>query len=358
MLIYFIQLLLIFLCGTILLTNLKHKKILFILLYFFVIFIVMAFRDVSVGTDTKMYTNIFQSLATKKFESDFFGLKNMYIYSLYNIFVSFFSTSPQAIIISNSFIICLLLCILIYRNCNNHLFLSSILFILMTNYFESFNIVRQYMAVLLFLISLEFVKNKKIIPFLLLNICAFFIHATAICALIVIPIFFLKKYDKSWKYVLFILTVIIIAFSLSFFVTRFTDLFEEYEVYSINTSVNNYNNGRYLIVIFSYFAIIAACLFFSKLQNNFDVFKENYVFILVYVISIIFGIATYNFNVLSRFNLFFSTSAIIVIPILIDVFYDYRLKYSYAFLSVLVFSIQFYLVLSAGYNGVSVYNFY
>ena len=92
MLVYSIQLILLFLSGLIFKSSLYNKKKVFLIVFCLILFSVMAFRTEEVGTDTEIYCNIFESLAKNKFDSTYFKDKTMYVYAFYNILVSLIST--------------------------------------------------------------------------------------------------------------------------------------------------------------------------------------------------------------------------------------------------------------------------
>lgn len=356
MIYYYLQLFLILCASLILLTNIKNKKKIYICLYFFIIFFLMAFRDTSIGTDTEVYSNIFTSLANERFSSPYFSQKGMYVYSIYNILLGFISSKQNTIVIANAFIICILACVFIYKNCKDCLFLSSLLFVLMYFYFGAWNTSRQYISVLIFANSLYFVKEKKIIPFLILNIIGFFIHTTAISFLIVIPVFLFRKNWNKWNYFIYIFIIIIISFSMKNFINIFMSIFNDYGNYGSNGLLTEKNNGRTIILIIVSLFFLILGFVGAYLENDFSIIKENYIIIFIFVISIIFGFASYSFEMLSRFNLYFSITGFIVIPKFVRCFKNKEIRLLLSLTTIMIFSVQYFYMLNAGYNGILKYN--
>jgi hypothetical protein len=76
------------------------------------------------------------------------------------------------------------------------------------------NLLRNSKAIMLFIISIRFIEEKKIIPFLLLNGLGYLFHASA---LIYIPLYFLiaHRFNRICILVIFIVGLIILFFSIN-----------------------------------------------------------------------------------------------------------------------------------------------
>ncbi len=114
-------------------------------------------------------------------------------------------------------------------------FLYSVFLILTTGYTMWFvNGIRQFLAITFVLFFVDWIKDRKVIPFLLVVVVAYFIHSSAI---LWIPIYFIVNYEP-WSSKFILLSVI---FSLILFVFSTSHLLNETEYNYLYT--NNYNNG-------------------------------------------------------------------------------------------------------------------
>lgn len=162
-----------------------------------------------VYTDWMMYYPLFDKLPTiweggltsvlnSDFSEDFItdvsmgkaGLELGFIYFA----VIFKSIIPNyfAFIFFNSLIDILLLDIF-FRRYSNYYVLSFILFIVFGGLGLEFNLLRNFKALLLFLVSLKYLQERRIIPFMLINLVGYLFHSSA---LIFLPLYFILH--KEW----------------------------------------------------------------------------------------------------------------------------------------------------------------
>jgi hypothetical protein len=95
----------------------------------------------------------------------------------------------------NAFLDILLLDIFI-RRYSPYYVLSIILFVTFGGLIIEFNLMRNVKAILLFLVSLKYLQERKIIPYMLLNLAGFMFHSSAI---VFFPLyFFLHKECPKW----------------------------------------------------------------------------------------------------------------------------------------------------------------
>lgn len=162
-----------------------------------------------VYTDWMMYYPLFDKLPTiwdggltsvlsSDFSEDFItdvsmgkaGLELGFIYFA----VIFKSIIPNyfAFVFFNSLIDIFLLDIF-FRRYSKYYVLSFILFVVFGGLGLEFNLLRNFKALLLFMISLKYIQERRIIPFLLLNLTGYLFHSSA---LIFLPLYFILH--KEW----------------------------------------------------------------------------------------------------------------------------------------------------------------
>lgn len=162
-----------------------------------------------VYTDWMMYYPMFEKLPTiweggltnvltSDFSEDFItdvsmgkaGLELGFVYFT----VIFKSLIPNyfAFIFFNSFIDVLLLDVF-FRRYSNYYVLSFILFMVFGGLGLEFNLLRNIKSFLFFLLSLKYIQERRIVPFLLLNFAGYSFHSSA---LIFLPLYFILH--KQW----------------------------------------------------------------------------------------------------------------------------------------------------------------
>lgn len=308
--------------------SLKKKKI-FLFFSFLTMFLIMGFRSENVGTDTSLYCNIFIKNSTLSFMDILKSGDSAILYVLYNKLVSLFSNDRNAIIVINSFVICLLTAIFIYNNSKKNVILPTILFMSFYHYFSAMNISRQYIAVLLIANSLYFLKLNKKLPFIFMCICATFIHNTAIISFTLLPIFFIKRNKK--KLYIYLFSLFVIALFLDKIIAIFSQIFPHYELYLNNNLLTEVGQNKKILITFIYiiFEIIILILLRKK---TLKIEEENSLFIYYFInaLAILIGILSLKIMLLSRIEVYFSIFAIIYIPYILSFFKD-KILYIYIF---------------------------
>ena len=174
-------------------------KDLFFQIAAFLLFLVMAIRDESVGTDLPKYLDIVNTIGYSNF-SDFLsdslsfpGYEFGWI--IINYIVVIFGSERMLLVTSSAFYI-----YSFYRLFSRYStlpFLSLAIFILSCYYFSGMNLLRQYTAIAILLFSLQYVIDRSFGKFIIIVLLATTVHQTAICfSLIyfVYPIKISKKY--------------------------------------------------------------------------------------------------------------------------------------------------------------------
>ncbi|WP_058953378.1 EpsG family protein [Clostridium tyrobutyricum] len=323
--IFYLVNILIFLCYSSFLYLIdKKKKIDKIITILFCIHFggIMMIRSSNVGTDVKMYTGLFRVISYSSVKDAFKLIQSAPLYVLYNKAVALISTNPQTIIIFNSFIIIILAGIFIYRNTSNVL-ASIYCYIFLYFYFTSFNIARQFIAIVLVINSFYYLKNNKIIKFLILIAIATLVHNTAIVGLILLPLSRIK-WNNIKIGILAIITAIIMGLY-NKILSLFLIVFPRYNMYingNSQFSLADTGHGKNIIVSFFYLAIVILCMYYLRKTKQktemFNVRKELYFLTSILTIAVVGGIIFYNNLLISRIILYFSIFVVIYIPRIID----------------------------------------
>lgn len=361
MFVYYILPFVVLLLGGITKTRLKNNKIFFCFVLFVVLFLFMGLRSPDIGSDVPTYVSIFKKLSVDKFESHVFGDKGMYLYSIYNILLSYISTDPQTILIGNAFIICLLFVIFLYRVCNKHIVFSAVLFTELYFYYSAFNISRQFIAILLISNALYYIinndgKTSTKVKFILICIAAFFVHNTSIFALVLLPFLFIDK-----KYYLKYSIIIMIIFAISMFLMEYivTAFFKDYYSYFEEDSLFNFSNsttnGRMAFVYIVYLLLI---FFVVYLFKNKMIYDDGLNFMIaISLFATIISLVFVKNALTSRIIIYFQIPIVFVIPYVLDGF-EKKYKLIIAIGVLLLLFIPFYIRVSGNYSGIVEYHFF
>lgn len=175
-------------------------KEVYLFIVFLILGLVMALRSRNVGTDTTTYIIIHQKICNSESFVDalnFSTLGSAPLYVLYSYGLSKIFDSSQAILIFNSFIISAGFFRFIKKTSSNYMY-SSLLFLLLTLYFESMNGMRQFVSIALALNAFLLLKEDiKSIKGWLIYMGAILIHTTAIAFIIAIVGIIIVKTTKS-----------------------------------------------------------------------------------------------------------------------------------------------------------------
>ncbi len=301
--------------------NQKIKKIFFILIVFCILFSVMALRGKSVGQDNNLYCVIFNSV-TNGIVTEQFDTSMGYIY--YNQFVSFLlGDNTRNIIIANAFVITSLFVIFVTKSSPN-VYVSTILYILLYFYLQSFNIARQFIAILLCAVAMRYAVDRKWKRYIILSICAISIHNTAIfIAIIGFILGIIKHY--SIKKILIIWTIALFS---GLFITpmirAFVTIFPKYISYfTTNNIFGETSSGGKLILLLAYlcFTILGLYVLVQQKKKDEKVTEDRKYMIYTTLMGLacIIGIEGSFVSILiSRISLYFEIFTIIYIPMVIE----------------------------------------
>lgn len=315
--------------------------------------LIAGLRDVSIGTDTKTYFNLFTYIKNTPVSQAF----SYYIetgYFLLNKVVSMFTNNFNILLIA--------ICIIVYRsiykfikNYSKNAIMSLFLFITLGYFSSTMNIMRQYIALSFVLLGYNFYLKDNNIKFLLFIVLACFFHTSAI---LVIPIILMYHIIFSGKIETSILIKVVVS-SVLLLITLFAPYFSsilfnnsEYYNYIVDgagydTSLISLNLIIKIIMSITYFYLNSKKLFIDK-NANLKFF--NY----LNLISCLMNILSGGLSMFTRLNIYFSVTLIIFIPNIVE---EMKIKNKY-YLKIFIyigFFILYYLSLLSGGNDIVPY---
>jgi len=247
------------------LINSRQQK-LFIVVSFIILFILAAFRDTNVGTDTLGYERIFLRIKAGGTAIQEIGWQAL------NKIVIYFNGGFEDLLIVSSLLI-LTPVFYVAKKYSVNPMLSIFLYYAFYLYLQSFNITRQSIAISIILCAYILLINKKNLFFVLLVLLAATFHTTALLCL---PLIFVNRIpDKPIIYLVLMGLTMVMGWVLSdYIINRLANLLG-YENYLKWDELDG-SGGLYLIILNAFFVFV---LFTAK--NRGVLFKLFFVFIVM-----------------------------------------------------------------------------
>ncbi|TSB48566.1 EpsG family protein [Alkalicoccobacillus porphyridii] len=307
------------------------------------LYLIIALRDFSVGSDTYNYIWWFERAKEFAFW-DFQYSRHEPGYLFINKIFSFIQ-EPQ-LFVAIIGIIPLFIIFKFIANESKMAWLSVYLFITLGFYSDLFNLFRQMLALSCILVSYKYLNQNKSIKFVITILIASLFHISALGFIIV---YFVKKYKPSFKMLylyfiaglgLFILGKPIINFMISNFATR------------SNIEVSSQGGFSLLGVLI---ITLVFGLIFKKNDLEFNA-KSNILFNILSV-AIMVQILALNFSLFTRVTSYFMFFMIIFIPEILNSIKDKSLKVFSVIMVILFAALYYYLSLLRDSSGIVPYIF-
>lgn len=209
--------------------NKKKKDGFWCFIAWLILSLIEGLRSFDIGTDTSMYAYLFTSNNMESFETGF-RILGACLYAV--------TDNPIFFLMVISFITNGLIIFSIYRVSSNP-YISVFSYIVLYYYFQSFNAMRQYIAIGLILVAYSFLRQNQFIKYLIGIFISIFFHSSAVVGILLLPYHFITTYNKAsvnvlnvLKNVIFPLVIgVLIIFSFNFGLTLLTSLFPKYLTY-------------------------------------------------------------------------------------------------------------------------------
>ena len=266
--------------------------------------LIMGFRAKTVGTDTNIYLDLYNTFARHSFFENIsiFNYQNLeYGYVMFNTIAGHFLNQHFFLLIVAIVIYTPILIFIIKKSKSP--ILSLFIFLCFGFFNQSFNISRQWIAIGILMISYNYVIKKKFWKFVLLVFCATLFHKTALVFAIIYPLSFIKYITKNMIIIYSALSSIFILFG-----SQITDVLQNifYAGYELDRS------GDIGLSIFINIVILLTLMYFkhSFQKNN----EDANLLIIISALTILFNILGIYMDLFSRVMLYFKVFYIISIP--------------------------------------------
>lgn len=332
MVIYLILIFMIF-CG-IGVKNIKVKKWIEYCSVALMIFI-SAIR-VNVGTDFLSYKIMF-SYITKNSKDVELG------YRYLNVIAKFITDDFQLLIIIESIIIVTFIYLGIKKYMNKEETLWGILLFVLTNhYFQSFNAIRQYIAIsICFCFIINFIYKKDLFKFCLTVMFSTLFHKSAI---LMLPFFWIlnNKYDKRLLLFFQLISFCFILIDIKNILFIFDFLIpDKYLVYLNSAFFQDKSNlAKFKLIIPNILLIIS--ILNSKFlyrQNKYNIIIFNFYYISCIIINCFSGV-----QIMIRMNYYFDIYSILILPLILKIPKNKYLKFLFS--NLVIFYYIFYMIIT------------
>lgn len=314
----------------------KRGKIFFLIITFSQMALIQGLRDISVGTDTALYVNTYNNYLN----SEVYSFQFTHYEPLFRIMCNFFHKMNFDSTIFLLIISCITMygfAYFIYKNSSN-VILGTFIFACML-YPNSFNIMRQYLALSISVNAYKFFLEKKDIKGILLIALASQIHSTSLVLLVLIPLRYIKK--KETKFIIITFLIPIIFLFGDYFVIKILTIMGK-SFYISKYLANRLFRTTTFINIITYFLLE----FFVKNCTN-DT-KKNEISYLANIgfVNMFFGIFYLKYEYFSRLIELLNSYLVISLPLGLS-----NKFYLRPVIRIAVYSIPFILMLNAVYNS-------
>ena len=232
--------------------NRLRLKYLPLFLFFAIMTFLIMFRDKGIGNDTANYYYFFKKAAK---ESLSFSSKDS-IEILFRVImkaISQISNDPRFFIAVMGLSVSVMMYPTYRRLCVDAP-LTIVLFCSLSTYAMLFSGVRQMLAVGFGMIAYEFVRRKKLIPFILIVVAAVLIHTSAFMLIFMYPLY-RARITKKWLLVVIPVMAVLLVFNRQIFAVLGTFI-EQYTDYNAKEVITGAYSTLALFAVFAVFSYL------------------------------------------------------------------------------------------------------
>lgn len=294
--------------------NKERKQKVFFFVAFIQLFLFLGLRRIDVGVDLQNYIPFlnrvmnfnYEELFTVGFEPGY----NVYCRILMEIF-----DNEQIFLIFTAGITLLGAGYFIYKNSKNYFF-SIFIYVTFQFYIFLFSGLRQSIAISILLLSTKFIKERKLIKFIILVLLAGIFHKSAF---IFLPAYFIAYKKITIKYLATVVGIGIILFILRNYVMIFVTQY----LYTNYDSLNNQGSGYGMLLLL---IVLFTAVFYFK-DNALKSDRNNIIWYNYGIIAILIQmLASVEGNV-ARLTMYYSISMVVLIPNVLEAIKPKEISY-------------------------------
>lgn len=295
--VYFVLISFVLIIGIFVKEGKKKNNIIFLILL-----LIQFFRNNTVGTDIKVYLGIFNTII--KDTNILFKLNMEKGYLILNKILGIINTNE-------TFFLCSIAIIILYpikkvlEKESKIIWLSYYLYITLNFYLFSMSGLRQAIAISILLLSLEYIKKREIIKFLIICLLAMSFHKTAIVFIVLYII-----YPIEINFYSYILLLIISVCGFLFFQKSLNIIFQIFPIYEERYGGIKLVSGEGFKMFLIYFISLTGFLVLKK----FKIRKDEKIYYQMIFLTVILQVLATKIAIVSRLIMYFWIGIIILIP--------------------------------------------
>jgi len=234
------------------------------------------------------------------------------LYSILIKSISFNYFSWQFIFVLNDFIVL----ILVFRNyiSQKNVVLCFLFFLMYGGIVIEFNLLRNSKALLFFYLSIKYLKDKKVVPYIVLNLIGALFHTASF---LFIPLYFIlnRKYSTKLVFLLYVVGNFIFIFRISWLLPIIDVILHFFSLGRISLVMKDYINSQSYGITLSYVQRLVEFLiiiFIGKKYVSYD--KYYYLYNMFFLYHFVYLFFTEILVFVERFSILFVFSYWILLP--------------------------------------------
>jgi hypothetical protein len=219
----------------------KSEKNKSMVTFFLIMFVLLSLRNINCGVDLISYNYFFKENSRMTFEKviEIYSEEGEVLYYLLNKIISLVTNNFQ-IFLAIVAAICIIPIAIFYKRESKNPILTISLFLTVAPFSMFFSGLRQSIAMAIVIMAFRFIKEKKIIPYIIMILIAFGFHQSAIIMLLLYPLYH-AKITKKWLIVIVPLMIMIFIFKNQIFSSLILFSSKYAERYNEITSTGSYS---------------------------------------------------------------------------------------------------------------------
>lgn len=309
----------------------RNSIFFFSIVSFLIMLILSGCRGFNVGKDTPMYVRYFQSVNGIFNISSYTG-RFEYFYRIYNCLIAQFFDSAHALLFISTFITLLLFYVTCFKK--SHVpWYSILMFVFLMYYYNSMNLLRQYIAMMICCIAYQYLAEKKYIKYILTTFIAVLFHSSASVTFVLIFLTKLKINKK--RRIIYIATAIIGALCFNKFLYVLIKILPKYASY-ITSDYYQENQMGIIFKIFMWLLMFFLVDYmFFRARDGEENLGWNKIEYFCALLAISITIMALNGAILERMSYYFTIIYCISVPNSINKLKSRKMKYQIGFLVIL-----------------------
>ncbi|MFV0399451.1 MAG: EpsG family protein [Oscillospiraceae bacterium] len=284
----------------------KAKKIAYLAITFGYMWFLATFRE-GIGYDYQSYIDIFNNAKAANSFMELWNMPHEIGFMLLTKGMTFITDSSVVMYGIYSALIFIPICIFIYKYCDDA-WLATWLYVTLVFFYSNMSFIRQGLACAIIALAYGFLKNKKVVPFMLMVLLAAGFHKTA---LIMIPIFFLCHIKPNkWTSIFYAVSTGLVYI----FLPQIVDLVTRFAFTSYRDSDGPYIKAGLSFVEFMLvpLVILITCIALYFVWRKRDPDAPMLLNLMTY--SAIIWLAGTRFMILERFSMYNYIFALVALP--------------------------------------------